>query len=253
MPDKNNNKTNNNTNKFRLNRAIAATGFCSRRYADELIRAGKVKVNGDTVVDFNYLVDMTKDMLNVDGYDVSEAPLEYIMMNKPINIVTTCDDDKGRKSVIDMLPPALQHLRPVGRLDMDSEGLLLLTNDGDLAQKLTHPSRHVPKHYRVLVAGEIKDKALDQLANGVRLEEGRTMPAQVELLDRAKDGSFFMLTIEEGRNRQIRRMCAKIGYPVIHLLRVAVGGLQLDGLETGRWRYLTADELADLQADTQTR
>jgi 23S rRNA pseudouridine2605 synthase len=144
-------------------------------------------------------------------------------------------------------------LRPVGRLDMDSEGLLLLTNDGDLAQKLTHPSMHIPKHYRVLVAGEIKDKALDALANGVRLEEGRTMPAEVELLDRAKDGSFFMLTIEEGRNRQIRRMCAKIGYPVISLLRVAVGGLQLEGLETGRWRYLTADELAGLQADTQSR
>ena len=233
---------------YRLNRAVAASGLCSRRDADQLIRAGRVRVNGRQTTDFNCLVDLGKDKLEIDLQSLSRRKLEYIAFYKPAGVVTTCDDEKGRETVIDLLPAELRHLKPVGRLDMDSEGLIILTNDGGLAQKLTHPSKHVFKLYEVQVTGKISDAVLDELGKGVRLSDGITSPAEVELLERSKNSSIFRIALTEGRNRQIRRMCAKFGYPVFHLVRVAIGGLQLKGLEPGHWRRLTAREISELRS-----
>jgi 23S rRNA pseudouridine2605 synthase len=235
-------------NLYRLNRAVAASGLCSRRNADELIKSGRVRVNGRKTTDFNCLVDLGRDKLEIDGKSIADRKFEYIILHKPVGIVTTCNDEKGRQSVIDLLPSELRHLNPVGRLDMDSEGLLIMTNDGELAQQLTHPSRHVLKLYEVSVVGRISDAVISQLGKGVRLTDGMTSPAEVELLERDKDSSSFRIGLEEGRNRQIRRMCAKLGYPVFHLVRVAIGELQLRELEPGRWRRLTEKEISVLRS-----
>ncbi len=233
---------------FRLNRAIAATGFCSRRRADELIAAGKVQVNGNIVTDFNLAIDPAKDHLVVDGEKLTAKKLDYIALNKPRGIVTTCNDDMGRQSILELLPPKLTHLKPVGRLDMDSEGLIVLTNDGELAQALAHPSQHVFKRYEALVQGKITDTALRHLAKGMRLDDGFTLPAETSLINRTEDESIFEIAIREGRNRQIRRMCAKLGYPIIRLVRVAIGELQLGEMEPGEWRHLTVREVNALKS-----
>jgi 23S rRNA pseudouridine2605 synthase len=153
----------------------------------------------------------------------------------------------GRESIIELLPRTLSHLKPVGRLDMDSEGLIILTNDGDLAQSLAHPSQHVYKRYEALVEGRITDAALKQLAQGMRLDDGFTLPAETCLINRSEDESIFEIAIREGRNRQIRRMCARLGYPVNRLVRVAIGGLQLGEMEPGEWRHLTVREIKALK------
>jgi 23S rRNA pseudouridine2605 synthase len=230
----------------RLNKAIAATGYCSRRRADELIREGKVQVNGIVVTDFSYAVDFARDALTVDGQLLKPKQFDYIILNKPKGVVTTCDDEHGRENVLHLLPAQFAHLKPVGRLDLESEGLLILTNDGILAQKLTHPSKHVLKNYEVTVSGKISDTTLDSFRTGIILTDGPTRPAQVRLLERNKDTARFQIAIAEGRNRQIRRMCVQSGHPVIRLIRVAVGGLQLRGLEPGQWRHLTSNEIAAL-------
>lgn len=235
--------------KYRLNRAISATGFCSRRKADEYIAAGRVSVNGRVVTDFNFEVDVETDELKIDRNRINIKFFDYILLYKPSGIVTTCNDEFERKNVLDLLPRNLRHVRPVGRLDRDSEGLLLLTNDGDLAQQLTHPSHTIFKRYEVTVDGAISDKALEQLAAGVRLDDGTTLPARVRLLNKAQQRSTFELAIREGRNRQIRRMCSKVGYPVHRLVRVGIGGLQLRQMQPGDWRHLTADEIEKLRSD----
>ncbi|HEY9715681.1 MAG TPA: pseudouridine synthase [Chroococcales cyanobacterium] len=232
---------------FRLNRAIAATGFCSRRQADQLIAAGRIKVNRLRITDFNYLVDLGRDRLFVDGKPIAAKTCEYILIYKPRGVVTTMRDEKGRTTVVELLPRELRHLKPVGRLDMDSEGLLLLTNDGDLAQHLAHPSNHIFKFYKVWVDGQVSDEFLDAMCEGVRLDDGMTLPARVRLIKRNEDESQFEIGIQEGRNRQIRRMCATLGYPVIRLVRVAIGELQLRLMEPGQWRHLTKAELDKLR------
>lgn len=235
---------------LRLNRAIAASGLCSRRDADALIAEGRVKVNGTITTDFSTLVRPSKDKLTVDDKPLSRRRHDYVVLYKPRGIVTTCSDEKGRKSVIDLLPKELKHLKPVGRLDMDSEGMLILTNDGELAQTLAHPSRHVEKIYRVTVEGNIKDRALQELESGVRLSEGLTLPAKIISVERNSRQSTFVIAIREGRNRQIRRMCAKVGYQVTRLVRVGIGALQLRLKEPGEWRHLKAQEIVLLTKDT---
>lgn len=232
---------------FRLNRAIAATGYCSRRRADELIADGRISVNGKVTVDFNHLVDLKKDRLSVDGKPLQSRRHEYVLLYKPKGVITTCEDEKGRQVVLDLLPPELQHLKPVGRLDRDSEGLLLLTNDGDLTQHLTHPSEHVFKSYKVTVEGKITDATLKQLAEGVVLNDGITLPATVTLINREKDKSLIEISIREGRNRQVRRMLEALGFPVKRLVRVAIGALQLRQMAPGQWRMLSPQELAGLK------
>lgn len=236
------------TNLYRLNRAVAKSGLYSRRQADELIKTGQVRINGRKIQDFNYLVNLEEDKLEINGNPVVEKPLAYILLNKPKGLITTCKDERGRKSVLDLLPSDLQHLLPVGRLDMDSEGMLILTNDGALAQRLTHPSHHVLKLYEVTVSGTIAQSTLGILETGVILSDGPATATNVQLLECTNHLSRFQVALSEGRNRQVRRMCAKLGYPVIRLVRVAIGELQLTGLESGHWRHLTATEVATLRS-----
>lgn len=228
---------------MRLNQAIAKTGICSRRKADEFILEGRVRVNGIPVNDFNKNIDPERDTLCIDGKELSIRANVYVLMNKPPGVVTTRADQHSRKTVLDLLPEKLQHLRPVGRLDMYSEGLLLLTNDGSLTQKVTHPVHHMVKIYLVEVKGEIKDQHLRQLSSGVHLEDGITRAAKVKLCLRNKTYSEFEITLKEGRNRQIRRMCDHLGYTVVRLQRLGIGRLQLGQMASGTWRYLTDAEV----------
>lgn len=233
---------------LRLNQALAKTGFCSRRQADELIAAGRVSVNDAVTRDFSVAINPEKDKLCVDGKPLRIKQYVYVALHKPPGVVTTVKDEQGRKDVLQLLPAELQHLRPVGRLDMQSEGLLLLTNDGDLTQKLTHPVHNMAKLYRVTVKGAITEKALADLAAGVELHDGPTQPTTVKLLGRNKSYSELEITLREGRNRQVRRMCEHVGYPVSRLVRVAVGALQLGQMPPGTWRYLSNAEVKRLKS-----
>lgn len=236
---------------MRLNQAIARTGYCSRRKADELIAAGKVRVNGKVVQDFGIQIDPDEDDLVVEGKQLQFSHLIYVAMNKPPGVVTTMSDESGRETVIDLLPNKLRSLRPVGRLDMYSEGLLLLTNDGHFAQRLTHPSMHLYKTYELELRGTISDKHLKMMASGVELEDGKTLPAKVKLISRNKTYSEIEISIMEGRNRQIRRMCSLLGYSVVRLRRLGIGMLRLGLIPTGSWRYLTDAEVRLLYPKTK--
>lgn len=241
MPDK--------SESLRLNQALSKTGYCSRRKADELIAAGRVSVNGEVTKEFWQPIDPARDRLSVDGKPLSIKRYLYIALHKPAGVLTTTKDDHGRGHVLELLPAELRHLRPVGRLDMYSEGLLILTNDGDLTQQLTHPVHHMPKLYHAKVHGFITDHVLKQLSSGVLLEDGPTQPAKVKLLNRNKSYSELEITLREGRNRQVRRMCEQVGYPVSRLVRVAVGALQLGQMPPGTWRYLNDAEVKLLKSD----
>lgn len=232
--------------RLRLNQAIAKTGLCSRRNADELIAAGRVYVNGVKSKDFNRLVDPAVDELTVDGKPIAVKKYVYIAMNKPAGVVTTTSDERSRQTVIDLLPDSLRHVKPVGRLDMYSEGLLLLTNDGDFTQRLVHPSQHMPKVYWVKVKGQLQNSDLIALQSGIPLEDGFTLPAGVRLVERNKTYTEIEITLIEGRNRQIRRMIDYLGYRVLRLVRLAIGGLQLGQIAPGTWRYLTSQEVSEL-------
>lgn len=235
---------------LRLNQAIAQTGFCSRRKADELIAAGQVQVNGRVCRDFNAQIDETKDALRVNGKLLSFRKYAYVALHKPRGVVTTKADERGRKTVIDLLPSDLKHLKPVGRLDMYSEGLLILTNDGQLALELTHPRHHLPKRYVVTARGSVSDKTLQMLREGVELSDGLTLPAAVHVASRGQRSTKIEITIFEGRNRQLRRMFETVGHPVQRLVRVAIGGLQLGHMSPGTWRYLTSQEVSALKEQT---
>jgi 23S rRNA pseudouridine2605 synthase len=233
---------------FRLNQALSKAGICSRRQADQLIASGRVRVNGNPVRDFSTTVDPERDSLEVDGKPVQFKTFVYIAMYKPRGIVTTCADERGRTSVIDLLPAELSHLRPVGRLDMNSEGLLIVTNDGELTQKVTHPLFHLPKRYLVTVKGALRQRDLKQMSKGVPLADGPTLPAQARFVEQNDNETTFELTITEGRNRQIRRMCAHLGYQVTRLVRVGIGGLQLGQMVPGSWRYLSRGDMRKLES-----
>jgi 23S rRNA pseudouridine2605 synthase len=224
----------------RLNAFLARAGISSRRGADELVKAGRVTVNGragalhDTVSD--------DDDVRVDGTRVSPQELHYVLLHKPQGVVTTAHDPEGRATVVD-LAGAAARVAPVGRLDIDTTGALLLTNDGPLAYRLTHPSFGVEKTYVVDVEGAPSSRALEALAAGVELEDGRTAPARVRVARRAR----LELVLHEGRNRQVRRMCEAVGHPVRRLHRSGYAGLDLRGLEQGECRELTRAEVAALR------
>lgn len=211
--------------------------------------SGRVKLNGKEATSFSTLVDPGKDRIEVDGRLISGRDFVYVLLHKPKGIITTCADELGRSSVLDLLPQSLRHLKPAGRLDRDSQGLLLMTNDGLLIQALTHPTRQVAKTYRATVAAMVSPQALRRLAEGIKLKDGLTQPAQVRLISNKPGESCFEIVIYEGKNRQIRRMCASLGLPVINLLRVAIGALQLSGLKSGTWRHLSGQELSRLKQD----
>src|SRR5438270_7408133 len=238
----------------RLARFLAHAGIASRRHAEELIAAGRVQVNGLTVTTQGSRVDPEHDKVSVDGKPVA-APARhvYILLHKPVGYITTARDPQGRPTVLDLLPPELRRLRvyPVGRLDSDTSGLLLLTNDGDFALRLTHPRYSTEKHYQALVQGCPTEAALEALRRGVDITEDdgrvhRTAPARVRVLRRAGTNCWLALTIHEGRKRQVRRMLAAVGHRVLQLVRVGLGPLTLGELATGKWRYLSNEEVEGL-------
>lgn len=228
----------------RLNRYLAQCGVASRRGADALIAAGRVTVDG-IAGEPGMTVTSGQDV-RVDGESVVPEAIVLLMLNKPAGVVTTASDPQGRRTVIDLVDVP-QRVVPVGRLDADTTGLLLLTNDGDLAQRLAHPSHGVPKTYRALVRGVPGPAALRRLRRGVELDDGRTAPAEVEVVGRASGGAELEIVLKEGRNRQIRRMCAAVGSPVIELHRIAYGPLTLGRLREGDVRPLREPEIAALR------
>ena len=230
---------------IRLQKVLAEAGLASRRAAEELIAEGRVEVNGDVAI-LGRRVDPDRDVIRVDGARVPTARRHrYILLNKPKGVVTTLDDPEGRRTVADFLPkgPRLFH---VGRLDADTTGLLLLTNDGDLANRLTHPRYEVAKTYVAAVDGQVTPAVLKKLKAGVELEDGLLKPDSVKLLDASPRGSLLRITLHEGRNRAVRRLLDAVGHPVVDLSRVALGPLQLGSLKIGQTRELTRDELGAL-------
>lgn len=226
---------------MRLNKFLATAGIASRRGADALIEDGRVKVNGSVAK--NGMQVSEKDRVEVEGKLITNSEeKEYWMVNKPRGVVSTAMDDRGRATVVSMVKTNAR-LYPVGRLDEDSEGLILLTNDGDLAFRLTHPKFQVEKVYQVRIMGELTDSKIKRFETGVRLEDGMTAPAKVEKIAH----QLLEITIKEGRKRQIRRMCSVLGLEVTELKRMRMGTLELGDLKKGEKRKLTSDELAELK------
>ena len=225
----------------RLQKVLAVRGWGSRRVCEDLIAAGRVTVNGEVAV-LGRRVDTETDTVAVDGVPIGVRPdVVYYLLNKPIGVVTTASDPQGRPTVVEMVPSE-PRVYPVGRLDVATEGLLLLTNDGDLAHRLAHPSHGVEKEYLVEVEGRIHEGGLRRLRDGVELDDGPTAPAKAS----QPEPGILRITIHEGRNRQVRRMCEAIGHPVLRLVRVRIGPLRDAGLRPGEWRELTLDEVRSL-------
>ncbi|AIW40499.1 pseudouridine synthase [Paenibacillus sp. SEL3] len=229
----------------RLQKILAQAGVASRRKCEELIQAGSVEVNGVVVTELGTKADPDQDMITVKGRPIKTEKKIYLMMNKPKGVITSASDPEGRKIVSDYLKGVKERVYPVGRLDYDTEGLLLLTNDGEFANLLTHPKHHVPKTYVATVKGVPHGTELDKLKKGIVLEDGITAPAEVEYKDVDPNGkeSVIQITIYEGRNRQVRRMFEAISHPVIRLKRIAFGDLLLQNLKRGLTRPLTKDEI----------
>jgi len=227
----------------RLNRYIAKSGASSRRGADALIAQGRVTVNGDVLQTMGVDVDPDRDMVCLDDRPLRpEEKKVYIMLNKPAGYLSACRDDRGRQTVLSLISGVNERIFPVGRLDFDTEGLLLLTNDGDFSYRCTHPAHEVDKQYLVTAAGAIDDDALQKLRSGIMIEGYKTHPAKVELISRTQGETQMYITIHEGRNRQVRRMIEAAGSTVRYLKRVSEGNLELGKLKTGQWRYLTEEE-----------
>jgi 23S rRNA pseudouridine2605 synthase len=225
----------------RLNAYLARAGIASRRGAEELIRAGRVTVNGEVVGLATFVEG--GDRVEVDGKEVAPEPLTYVLLHKPAGVVTTASDPHGRPTVVGLVGHE-RRVVPVGRLDADTTGVLLLTNDGPLAHRLMHPRYEVDKVYVVDVEGEPEEHALSRLAEGVELEDGVTAPARVRRLAPSR----LEVTLHQGRKHQVKRMLAAVGHPVTRLHRSSYAGLTADGLEPGEWRELSADELVRLRA-----
>ena len=231
----------------RLQKIIAASGLMSRRSAEELIAAGKVRVNG-AVASLGDRADAARDRITVDGKSL--APPEekvYIMLNKPRGYVTTLKDEKGRRTVAELVSELGVRLYPVGRLDMNSEGLLIMTNDGEMAERMMHPRGGVEKCYRTTVTGEDIPAAAEKMKESMLIDGYRTRGARVEIERLTDKGGVLLVTIGEGRNRQVRKMCEQVGLRVTRLCRISEGELRLGDLRTGRWRELTRAEIARLK------
>ena len=234
--------------KLRLNKALAQAGVASRRGADRLIESGSVIVNGQVVRELGTQIDPDQDAIKVDGKRIPTRPKShlYYMLNKPDGYVTTLSDPEGRPTVKDLLPAGSRRMFPVGRLDYHSEGLLILTDDGDLARNLMHPSRGVPKVYSTKVRGNPPEEALNRLRKGVLLDGKRTAPARIRFEKRSAN-SWLRITIHEGRKHQIRRMFDAIGHRVLRLKRIGYAGIDLKDLPAGEARALTEKELRKLR------
>ena len=233
-------------NKIRLQKHLSASGVASRRKAEELIEQGKVRVNGK-IATLGDKVDPKRDKITVKGKNVvSVAQKVYIMLNKPRGYVTTMSDEFNRKNVSELVRDVGARVFPVGRLDRDSEGLLIMTNDGELANSITHPSSHVNKTYRVTVGGAVDGEQLKRLCEGIVIEGKKTLPCDVFVVERREDRTVLNFIIHEGRNRQIRKMCDAVGLEVLRLKRIEIAGVKLGGLRAGSWRPLNERELVRL-------
>ncbi len=230
----------------RLHKVIAAAGIASRRHAEELIAAGRVRVNG-VVATIGDRVDAATDVVEVDGERVTlDTTLRYVLLNKPQGVVSTTSDPEGRPTVTDLINLP-DRLYPVGRLDRDTEGLLLLTNDGDLVHRLLHPSFGVERTYLALVPGPVRRDVLARLKEGVELEDGPARPVRVRITEQNRGRAVLEVVMTEGRKREVRRMLAAVGLPVERLARVAFGGVELGDLRQGKWRFLTDPEVNRLR------
>lgn len=233
----------------RLQKYMARSGVASRRQCEKMIAAGMVKVNGKTVTEPGTCVEPGVDRVEVSGRILAGPEQKvYLLLYKPRGYLSTVKDPRGRRKVTDLISGVAQRVYPVGRLDYDSEGLILLTNDGELAHALTHPRHEIPKTYLARVTGTPKQESLERMARGLLLEDGPTAPAAVRLVEvDARGNALLEITIHEGRNRQIRRMCACIGHPVLRLQRVRIGPLTPEGLKPGQFRLLSREEVSRLQ------
>jgi pseudouridine synthase len=234
----------------RLQKILSQAGVASRRAAERLIAEGRVTVNGKTVGEMGVRADPARDDIRVDGRRIKTAGrLRYILLNKPAGVVTTRSDPQRRPTVIDLLAGVREYVYPVGRLDYDTAGLLLLTNDGELAARLTHPRHGIERTYEAHVAGLPGDEAIERLRKGIPLDGRRTLPAEVTLVNRGRHdrNGVLVITIREGRNRQVRRMCEAVGHPVRQLRRIRFGPIGDRHLRPGQWRELTPAEVEKLK------
>lgn len=232
---------------LRINKYIAHTGYCSRRKADELIIEGKVRINGKVVTDFSVAVK-DQDKVTINGKSVSLVKeYTYIRYYKPAGYITTKSDEKGRKTIYDILPPEVQNLKPIGRLDKASTGLIIMTDDGDLINKMTHPSVKIPKIYRVCVQGKIDQNDLIRWAKGIEIEKGKIAYAEAEVIEFDNGNTVLTVILRQGMNRQIRKMADAIGHPVISLKRTHHGSIDLLGLQKGAFKYLKPSQIKELK------
>ena len=232
----------------RLQKYLAQCGVASRRKCEELILQGRVQVNGVTVTELGIKINPEKDKIKFDGKDIRQAQkLVYILLNKPIGYVTTADDQFGRDTVLDLVK-VKERIVPVGRLDMYTSGALILTNDGDFVYQVTHPKHEIEKTYTVTIKGIVQNSEVEQLRNGIKIDDYITKPARVKILktDTEKDISRLEITIHEGKNRQVRKMCEAVGRKVLALHRSKIGGIGVKDIELGKWRYLTANEVQQI-------
>lgn len=230
----------------RLNKYIASSGLCSRRKADELLESGVVLVNGKRVTELGFSVQ-PKDKVFVNGKLIHPVRHEYYRFYKPAGYITTSEDEKGRKTIYDLIPENLHHLKPVGRLDRESTGLIILTNDGDLINELTHPSVKVPKLYRVSINGKITQNDIDKMYKGIEIEPGKKAYAEVDVLDIDNNHTVMEVMLYQGLNRQIRKMFEHLGFEVLTLKRIQHATLNLDGLKRGDVKPIKPQQIKELR------
>ena len=234
---------------MRINKFLAGAGFGSRRSSEKLVEEGRVKCNGIIVDNLGFSIDENKDKVTVDDKPVVyQSEYQYIMLHKPKGVITSMKDEHGRKTVVDILPKEYKHLKPVGRLDYDSEGLLIMTNDGDLAYVLTHPSHEITKTYVVKVEGDVKESQLAVMRAGVVVDGVRLSKCKVKILEKVNNDTRLEVVISEGKNRQVRKMFDAVGLTVIFLKRTQIGDLRLGGVDRGKFRLLNAQEVLYLKS-----
>jgi len=241
-------------NTVRLQKYLSEAGVSSRRGAEEIIREGRVRVNGKPVTELGARVDPARDAVTLDGKRIRPKPYKYVILHKPPGVVSTREDPRGRPKVVDLVPDLGVRLYPVGRLDFDASGVMLLTNDGDVAAVMTHPSYHTPRTYLVKVKGRPGEKDLERLRTGVKLDDGKkTLPARVEPVKVRRgqrtpaSNTWLKFTIKEGRHRQLKRMCRAVRHPALKIERVRMGPIKLGDLPVGGWRYASREEIRALR------
>ncbi len=231
---------------LKLNKFIAQSGLCSRRKADELILSGVVFVNGKKVENLGVVVT-SKDNVVVEGKVIKPNNFVYIRFYKPAGFITSSNDEKGRKTIYDILPEEVKNLKPVGRLDKDSSGLLIMTNDGDFINALTHPKIKIPKVYKVVVEGKMTRQKVLELENGIEIEKGKIAYAHVDCVDVLSDSTVMQITLYQGLNRQIRKMCESVGHKVVTLKRIKHANVVLDGLKRGCFKYINQKQIKEIE------